>query len=38
MKKMTERQLAKWEKTRDLGQEILQGIRDLKAGRDFETE
>jgi len=33
MKKMTERQLAKWEKTRDLGQEILQGIQDLKAGR-----
>jgi len=30
---MTERQLAKWEKTRDLGQEILQGIQDLKAGR-----
>ena len=33
MKKMTERQLANWEKTRDLGQEILQGIQDLKAGR-----
>jgi putative transcriptional regulator len=33
MKKMTERQLAKWEKSRDLGQEILQGIQDLKAGR-----
>lgn len=33
MKKMTEGQLAKWEKTRDLGQEILQGIQDLKAGR-----
>jgi putative transcriptional regulator len=33
MKKMTERQLAKWEKTRDLGQEILQGIQDIKAGR-----
>ncbi len=33
MKKMTERQLAKWEKTRDIGQDILQGIRDLKAGR-----
>jgi hypothetical protein len=27
---MTERQLAKWEKTRDLSQEILQGMRDLK--------
>lgn len=33
MKKMTERQLAKWEKTRDIGQEILQGIQDLKTGR-----
>ena len=33
MKKMTERQLAKWEKTRDIGQEILQGIQDIKAGR-----
>ncbi len=33
MKKMTEQQLAKWEKTRDIGQEILQGIRDIKAGR-----
>ena len=33
MKKMTERQLAKWEKTRDLGQEILQGMQDIKAGR-----
>jgi putative transcriptional regulator len=33
MKKMTERQLAKWEKSRDIGQEILQGIRDIKAGR-----
>ena len=33
MKKMTEQQLAKWEKTRDIGQEILQGIQDIKAGR-----
>jgi putative transcriptional regulator len=33
MKKMTERRLAKWEKTRDIGQEILQGIQDIKAGR-----
>ncbi len=33
MKKMTERQLAKWEKSRDIGQEILQGIQDIKAGR-----
>ncbi|OGA51713.1 MAG: transcriptional regulator [Betaproteobacteria bacterium RIFCSPLOWO2_12_FULL_62_58] len=30
---MTEKQLAKWEKSRNLGKEILQGIRDLKAGR-----
>ena len=30
---MTKRQLAKWEKIRDLGQENLQGIRDIKAGR-----
>ena len=30
---MTERQLAKWEKSRDIGQEILQGVRDIKAGR-----
>ncbi len=33
MAKMTEKQIAKWEKTRNIGQEILQGIRDLKAGR-----
>jgi putative transcriptional regulator len=33
MRKMTDKQLAKWEKSRDLGQEILQGIRDIKAGR-----
>lgn len=33
MKKMTEQQLAKWEKTHDIGQEILQGIQDIKAGR-----
>ncbi len=33
MRKMTERQLAKWEKSRDIGQEILQGVRDIKAGR-----
>jgi putative transcriptional regulator len=33
MKKMTEQQLAKWEKSRDIGQEILQGIQDIKAGR-----
>ena len=33
MRKMTEKQLAKWEKSRDIGQEILQGIRDIKAGR-----
>ena len=33
MKKMTEKQLQQWEKTRDIGQEIIQGIRDIKAGR-----
>ena len=33
MSKMTDKQLAEWEKTRDLGQEILQGIQDIKAGR-----
>ena len=33
MAKMTEKQIAKWEKTRNIGEEILQGIRDLKAGR-----
>ena len=33
MKKMTEKQLKKWEQSRDIGQEILQGIRDIKAGR-----
>lgn len=33
MRKMTEKQLKAWEKSRDIGQEILQGIRDIKAGR-----
>ena len=33
MAKMTEKQIAKWEKSRNIGQEILEGIRDLKAGR-----
>lgn len=33
MAKMTEKRIAKWEKTRNIGEEILQGIRDLKAGR-----
>ena len=33
MAKMTEKQLAKWEKTRNLGAEILQGIRDVKSGK-----
>ena len=33
MSKMTEKQLAKWEKTRNIGQEILQGIHQIKAGR-----
>ena len=33
MRKMTEKQLRKWEQSRDIGGEILQGIRDIKAGR-----
>ncbi len=31
--KMTEKELIEWEKTRDLGEEILQGIRDIKKGK-----
>lgn len=33
MRKMTDKQLAKWEKSRDIGREVLDGIRDIKAGR-----
>ena len=33
MPKMTEKQLAQLEKTRNIGEEILEGIRDIKAGR-----
>ena len=33
MRKMTDKQLAKWEESRNIGQEILQGVRDIKAGR-----
>jgi len=33
MPKMTEKQLAQWEKTRNIGQEIVEAIRDVKAGR-----
>lgn len=33
MKKPADRKLAKWEKSRKIGAEILQGIRDIKAGR-----
>ena len=33
MRKMTEKQLLQWEKTRSIGDEILEGIRDIKAGR-----
>jgi hypothetical protein len=33
MAKMTKRQIAKREKTRNIGEEILLGIRDIKAGR-----
>ena len=33
MRKMTQKQLTQWEKTRDIGREILEGIREIKAGR-----
>ena len=33
MRKMTEKQLARWKKPRDIGREILEGVRDIKAGR-----
>jgi putative transcriptional regulator len=33
MKKPADRRLARWEKSRNLGEEILQGIRDIEAGR-----
>ena len=33
MSKMTEKQLAKWEKSRNIGREIVDGIRAIKAGR-----
>lgn len=33
MKKPADRKLANWEKSRNIGSEILQGIRDIKAGR-----
>jgi putative transcriptional regulator len=33
MRKMTEKQLKKWEQSRDIGEEILLGVRDIKAGR-----
>ena len=33
MRKKTDEQLVKWEKSRDVGQEILQGIKDIKAGK-----
>jgi putative transcriptional regulator len=33
MKKMTEIQMEKWEKSRDIGQEILDGIKQIKEGR-----
>ena len=29
----TDKQIAKWEKSRNIGQEIVQGLRDLKGGR-----
>jgi putative transcriptional regulator len=33
MRSKQTRNLAAWEKTRDLGRELLQGVRDIKAGR-----
>lgn len=33
MKKAADLRLENWEKTRNIGQEILQGLRDIKAGR-----
>lgn len=33
MRKVADRKLAKWEKSRNIGQEIVHGIRDIKAGR-----
>ena len=33
MRKKTDEQLVKWEKSRDVGQENLQGIKDIKAGK-----
>ena len=33
MRKMTEKQLKNWEQSRDISDEILQGIRDIKGGR-----
>ena len=33
MRKMTRKQLAEWEKTRNVGEEILTGLREIKAGR-----
>lgn len=33
MRKMSEKELARWEKSRNLGEELLQGVRDIKAGR-----
>lgn len=30
---MTQKQFAKWEKSRNVGREIVDGIRDIKAGR-----
>lgn len=41
MSKLTEKQIAKWEKRRNIGREIVDGIRDIKArrvGRRFTAE
>ena len=32
MRKMTAKQLVQWEKSRDIGEEVLEGIRDIKRG------
>ena len=33
MSKITQKQLTRWEKNRNVGREILDGLRDIKAGR-----
>jgi len=33
MRKMSDKELARWEQTRNIGEELLKGVRDIKAGR-----